>query len=126
MREHSPPTPSALPTALHEHECRQVNLLFAGVCRLAFHPLEPYRPRLRRLERIGVVASLPEDLPLTQLEDEHEVDFPPPNNPQPLPYQHPAQPPGRTRSRVSLLELPHFLAAPKTLARLRPLHGVVL
>src|SRR5215211_102805 len=133
MRDHSPPTPSALPAAMHKHECRHVNLLFAGVGSLSFHPLEPSSPLLRSLERIGVVAGLSEDLPVTQFEDEHEVDFPPPtivddplDHPQPLPYQHAAQPPRRSRSRVGLLELPHLLAAPQTLARLRPLHGVVI
>src|SRR5215208_683392 len=105
---------------------------FVGVGCLALHPLEPLRPRLRRLEGLGVVAGLSEHLPVAQLEDEHEVDFPPTtvvddplNNPQTLPYQHAAQP-GRSRSRVSLLELSHLLAAPETLARLRPLHHVVL
>src|SRR5215217_7324731 len=99
---------------------------------LALHPLEPLLPLLRRLERLGVVAGLSEDLSVAQLEDEHEVDFPPTtvvddplHNPQPLPYPHAAQP-GRSRSRVSLLELSHLLAAPETLARLRPLHHVVL
>src|SRR3712207_4401276 len=79
--------------------------------RLALHPLEPLRPLLRRLERLGVVAGLPEDLPVAQLEDEHEVPFSPTivvedplNDPQPLPYQHATQPPGRSRSGVGLLE----------------------
>src|SRR5919112_1256535 len=105
---------------------------FAGVGCLTLHPLEPLRPHLRRLEGLGVVAGFSKHLPVAQLEDEHEVAFPPTtvvdhslNNPQPLPYQYAAQP-GRSRSRVSLLELSHLLAAPETLARLRPLHRVVL
>src|SRR5688572_31245927 len=71
---------------------------------LAFHPLEPFRPPLRRRKRLGVVAGLSKDLSVAQLEDEHDVIFPPTtivddllNNPQPIPYQHAAQPPGRSR-----------------------------
>jgi hypothetical protein len=112
---------------------RSASRIISGVRwrRLALHPLEPFRPLLRRLERFGVVAGLPEDLPIAQFEDEHEVPFSPStvvedplNDPQPLPYQHPAQPPGRSQSGVGILEGSHRLAAPETLSGLGPLHRV--
>jgi hypothetical protein len=65
---------------------------------LRFHPLDPLRPPLRRLERLSEVPTVSPHLPVAQLTDYHHDEYPSVAvvyyrlyNPQSLLDQHPAQ-----------------------------------
>jgi hypothetical protein len=78
--------------------------------RLGVHWLDPLRPPLRRLERLGVVAPVPPYPPVFELENHRHVGYLTTavvvdrlDDPKPVPDEHSTQPDGR-RVGVSLVE----------------------